>query len=62
MSNRGKEKKTTMFLLPRDYQGSHLDTALSQFPPVHACEIPALFPLLFPNFPQGDGLRPSPAA
>lgn len=50
MPNGGKEKETTMFVLPRVYQPPpHLDTALCLFPPVYACENPALFPLLFPQ-------------
>lgn len=53
MLNGGKEKETTMFALRRDDQGSHLDPALSRFPPVHVCENPALFPSLFPQtFPK----------
>lgn len=52
MPNRGKEKETTMFVLPSDYQGP-VDKALSHFPPLDACENPALFPLLFPQtFPK----------
>lgn len=52
-AQQGERKGNHHVCAPQRLSGPRLHTALSQFPPLYACENPALFPLLFPQaFPK----------